>query len=85
VTSSALLAELLSGSSGLAMATAFGLVGVTLLMLAWAVGLVAGMPRAGAVAGPVTPPARPALIRLRDPGTAGRPRPRAPASSPASA
>ncbi|MEV5413562.1 DUF6412 domain-containing protein [Thermopolyspora sp. NPDC052614] len=85
MTSLALLAELVSGSSGLATVTAFGLVGVTLLMLAWAVGLVAGMPRADAVAGQAVPVARPVVVRLRDPDTAGRPRPRAPTRSPAPA
>ncbi len=85
MTSLALLAELLSGSSGLATVTAFGLVGVTLLMLAWAIGLVAWMPRAGAATGPAMPAARPMVVRLRDPDTAGRPRPRAPTRSPAPA
>jgi len=76
-----LFAEPAVGTYGLAALAAFGLVGVTLLILAWAAGRLAAMPRADAAAGPVVPAARPLVVRLRDPGTAGRPRPRAPAQS----
>ncbi|GGM70509.1 hypothetical protein GCM10010106_15840 [Thermopolyspora flexuosa] len=43
-------ADLVAGSPGLVTLTAFGLIGVTLLMPASAAGLVAGMPRSAALA-----------------------------------
>lgn len=75
--------DLLAGSPGLGALTAFGLVGITILVSAWILGRLAGRPRVhaspvlrGGTQGAV-------FVRLCDPDTAGRPRPRAPSWSPA--
>lgn len=78
-----LLAEVAVGSAGPGTLTAVGLTGVAVLVFAWMLYRLTGVPvfRQG--------PDRPshtgetAMVRLRDPGTPGRPRPRAPSGSPA--
>ncbi|GIH43535.1 hypothetical protein Mco01_65350 [Microbispora corallina] len=81
-----LLAEVLAGSPGLGVATALGLTGVAVLVLAWM--MLAGPARTSAVEPPSarrTGRGAPVFVRLCDPDTAGRPRPRAPSGSPAPA
>ncbi|WP_248964461.1 DUF6412 domain-containing protein [Sphaerisporangium perillae] len=81
----ALFAQLAAGQAGPATVTAAGLVGVTLLLFAWALGRLASVPPVA-----VTTARRPSagratfFVRLRHPAAAGRPRPRAPSASPAS-
>ncbi|GAA1258401.1 hypothetical protein GCM10009677_06390 [Sphaerisporangium rubeum] len=80
----ALLAQLVAGQSGPATLAAVGLVGVTLLLIAWAVRPVA--PVAAAPAAWSRRHAEPVpFVRLRHPAAAGRPRPRAPSAGPAPA
>ncbi|MEV6979985.1 DUF6412 domain-containing protein [Sphaerisporangium sp. NPDC051017] len=79
----ALLAQLVAGHSGPAALTAVGLVGVTLLVLAWALGRPAFVPAVAHTAAGRSRAARPVFVRLCHPDTAGRPRPRAPSAGPA--
>ncbi|MBB4700010.1 DUF6412 domain-containing protein [Sphaerisporangium siamense] len=82
-TTVALVAQLLAGQSGPAALTAVGLVGVTLLVLAWALGRPARVP-AVTIGGRGRPRAAHAVfVRLRHPAAPGRPRPRAPSAGPA--
>jgi hypothetical protein len=57
------------------------LAAVGLLLLTWALGRLAAAPRIPSALLGVGVEA--VVVRLRDPGTAGRPRPRAPSGSPA--
>lgn len=79
-TTVALLAQLLAGQAGPASLTTAGLVGVTLLLFAWALGRLASVPPV-AMTGVHRPrPARAVFARLCHPAAAGRPRPRAPSA-----
>ncbi|MFC4587855.1 DUF6412 domain-containing protein [Sphaerisporangium corydalis] len=82
-TTVALLAQLLAGPSGPATLTTAGLVGVTLLLFAWALGRLASVPRVAVATGPRPRAAHTVFVRLCHPATAGRPRPRAPSAGPA--
>jgi hypothetical protein len=79
------IAQLVAGSPGLATVAAVSLVGVTLLLFAWAVGRVAATPGTAAALERPASTRQPMITRLSDPDTAGRPRPRAPSASPAPA
>ncbi|RCG29038.1 hypothetical protein DQ384_22090 [Sphaerisporangium album] len=79
----ALLAQFVAGQSGPAALTAVGLVGVTLLVLAWALGRLASIPAVAPTGAGRPRAARPVFVRLCHPDTAGRPRPRAPSAGPA--
>ncbi|GAA1018492.1 hypothetical protein Aple_081490 [Acrocarpospora pleiomorpha] len=57
------------------------LAAVGLLLLSWALGRLAAAPRI--VSALLGESVEAVVVRLRDPGTAGRPRPRAPSGSPA--
>ncbi|GAA0970373.1 hypothetical protein GCM10009555_019160 [Acrocarpospora macrocephala] len=57
------------------------LAAVGLLLLTWALGRLAAAPRI--VSALLGAGVEAVVVRLRDPGTAGRPRPRAPSGSPA--
>ncbi|GAA0395550.1 hypothetical protein Acor_72330 [Acrocarpospora corrugata] len=57
------------------------LAAVGLLLLTWALGRLAGAPRVPSALLGVGVEA--VVVRLRDPGTAGRPQPRAPSGNPA--
>ncbi|MEU7885523.1 DUF6412 domain-containing protein [Microbispora bryophytorum] len=78
-----LLAGLAAGSSGPGALTAVGLAGVTVLVFAWMLCRLTGV--AVLRRGPGSPSynGETAMVRLRDPGAPGRPRPRAPSGSPA--
>ncbi|MFC6083303.1 DUF6412 domain-containing protein [Sphaerisporangium aureirubrum] len=79
----ALLAQLVAGQTSPATLTAVGLVGVTLLLLAWAVRRPA-VPHATAPAVRFRQGAEHVpFVRLLHPAAAGRPRPRAPSPGPA--
>ncbi|MEZ0073715.1 DUF6412 domain-containing protein [Planotetraspora sp. GP83] len=78
-----LFAGVLAGSPGLGLVTALGLAGVTVLVFAWIVGRLAGVTAPEPSPGWRFQHGRMLFVRFRDPGTAGRPRPRAPSASPA--
>ncbi len=75
--------DLLAGSPGLGVLTAVGLAGIVILVSMWILGRLAGRPRPHASAVLRGGPDQIVFVRLRDPDTAGRPRPRAPSGSPA--
>jgi hypothetical protein len=75
--------DLLAGSPGLGVLTAFGLVGIAVLVSMWILGRLAGRPRAHGSTVLRGGSDQVVFVRLRDPDTAGRPRPRAPSGSPA--
>lgn len=78
-----LLTEVAAGSSGPGVLTAVGLAGVAVLVFAWMLCRLAGAPVLRNGPGRRSYNGETALVRLRDPGTPGRPRPRAPSGSPA--
>ncbi|WP_169949232.1 DUF6412 domain-containing protein [Microbispora sp. H11081] len=78
-----LLAEVTAGSSGPGVLTAAGLAGVAVLVFAWMLCRLAGLPVLRQGPGRPSYNGETAMVRLRDPGAPGRPRPRAPSGSPA--
>jgi Family of unknown function (DUF6412) len=82
-TTVALLAQLLSGHAGPATLTTVGLVGVTLLLFAWALGRLASVPAVTVTMGHRPRAAQAVFVRQLHPAAAGRPRPRAPSAGPA--
>ncbi|MBE3008292.1 hypothetical protein IL992_03700 [Microbispora sp. NEAU-D428] len=78
-----LLAELAAGSSGPGALTAAGLAGVAVLVFAWMLCRLTGVPVLRQGPGRLSYNGETAMVRLRDPGMPGRPRPRAPSGSPA--
>lgn len=84
-TTVALLTQLLAGHSGPATLTTVGLVGVTLLLFAWALGRLASVPAVAVTVRRRPRAARSVFVRQRHPAAAGRPRPRAPSTGPAPA
>ncbi|WP_327048890.1 DUF6412 domain-containing protein [Microbispora sp. NBC_01189] len=78
-----LLAEL-AGGSGVPSVTAFaGVAGVAVLVFAWMLSRLTGAPAVVRGPGRRSYDGETAMVRLRDPGAPGRPRPRAPSGSPA--
>ncbi|WP_041952892.1 DUF6412 domain-containing protein [Microbispora sp. H10830] len=78
-----LLAELAAGSSAPGALTAVGLAGVAVLVFAWMLCRLTGVPVLRRGPGRASYNGETAMVRLRDPGAPGRPRPRAPSGSPA--
>lgn len=78
-----LLAELAVGSSGPGALTAVGLAGAAVLVFAWMLCRLTGVPVLRRGPGRPSYNGETAMVRLRDPGAPGRPRPRAPSGSPA--
>jgi hypothetical protein len=78
-----LLAGSVAGSSGPGALTAAGLAGVAVLVFAWMLSRLTGVPVLSQGPGRPSYNGETAMVRLRDPGTPGRPRPRAPSGSPA--
>ncbi|MEV7801826.1 DUF6412 domain-containing protein [Microbispora sp. NPDC088329] len=76
-----LLAGLAAGSAGPGMLTAVGLAGVAVLVFAWMLCRLTGVPVLRRGPGRSSYNGETAMVRLRDPGTPGRPRPRAPSGS----
>lgn len=83
-TTIALLAQLLAGQTSPATLTTAGLVGVTLLLFAWALGRLASVPAVAVTSGHRPRAAHAVFVRMLHPAAAGRPRPRAPSAGPAS-
>ncbi|MEV7967426.1 DUF6412 domain-containing protein [Sphaerisporangium sp. NPDC088356] len=83
-TTVALLAQLLAGQTSPATLTTAGLVGVTLLLFAWALGRLASVPAVAVTSGHRPRAAHAVFVRMLHPAAAGRPRPRAPSAGPAS-
>ncbi|MFI7629382.1 DUF6412 domain-containing protein [Microbispora rosea] len=81
-----LLAGLAAGPSGPGALTAAGLAGVAgvaVLVFAWMLCRLTGVPVLRQGPGRPSYTGETAMVRLRDPGAPGRPRPRAPSGSPA--
>ncbi|MEU6424336.1 DUF6412 domain-containing protein [Microbispora sp. NPDC046973] len=78
-----LLAVSAAGSSGPGALTAAGLAGAAVLVFAWMLCRLTGVPVLRQGPGRPSYTGETAMVRLRDPGTPGRPRPRAPSGSPA--
>ncbi|WP_432868457.1 DUF6412 domain-containing protein [Microbispora rosea] len=78
-----LLAGLAAGPSGPGVLTAAGLAGVAVLVFAWMLCRLTGVPVLRQGPGRPSYTGETAMVRLRDPGAPGRPRPRAPSGSPA--
>jgi Family of unknown function (DUF6412) len=83
VSLASLPAGLIAGSPGLGVLAACGVAGVAVLVFTWMLGRLVGAASIEPPSGRRRQPSAPAFVRLRDPGTAGRPRPRAPSESPA--
>ncbi|MET8158727.1 DUF6412 domain-containing protein [Sphaerisporangium sp. NPDC005289] len=79
----ALLAQLLAGQTGPGTLATVGLVGVTLILFAWALARPAAQPAVAVAAGMRPRAAHAVFVRLSHPAAPGRPQPRAPSLSPA--
>ncbi|MEW9530856.1 DUF6412 domain-containing protein [Microbispora sp. NPDC049125] len=78
-----LLAGPAAGSSGPGLLAMLGMAGVAVLLFAWMLGRLAGTLATEPAPAGRTYRDHVVFVRSRDPGTAGRPRPRAPSGSPA--